>query len=126
MTPENISPSNPAGREKHKIDATGKVPGRLASEVAILLMGKHKVNYQPHLDQGDFVAIENISQLKFTGKKLEKKVYHRHTQYPGGIKTTPLSKIFKENPDKLFRKMVFQMLPKNKLRKEMIKRLTIS
>jgi len=113
-------------REKYKIDAAGKVPGRLASEVAILLMGKHKVNYQPHLDQGDIVEIINISHLKFSGKKLEKKVYYRHTQYPGGIIKTPLSKLFKENPDKLFRKMVFQMLPKNKLRSEMIKRLTIS
>jgi len=113
-------------RERHKIDAAGKIPGRLASETAILLMGKHKVNYQPHLDQGDFVEVSNISQLKFSGKKLEKNVYYRHTQYPGSLKTTPLAKLFKESPDKLFKKMVFQMLPKNKLKKEMIKRLTIS
>ena len=112
-------------REKHNFDATGQVAGRLASEIAILLMGKHKVNFQPNLDQGDFVEVTNINKLKFTGKKLEKKEYYRHSGYPGGLKTTPLSKLFKEEPEKLFRKMVYNMLPKNKLRKEMIKRLII-
>jgi len=115
-----------SNREKHRLDATGKAPGRLASEAAILLMGKNKVSYRPHLDEGDFVEVVNIPQLRFSGKKLEKEVYYRHTQYPGGLKTTALSKLFKETPDKLFKKMVWAMLPKNKLRKEMIKRLTIS
>ena len=98
----------------------------MASNAAKFLMGKHKVSYQPHLDEGDFVEVANISQLRFSGKKLDNEVYYRHTQYPGGLKTTALSKLFKETPDKLFKKMVWAMLPKNKLRKEMIKRLTIS
>lgn len=118
MNPEII-------REKHTLDAAGKVPGRLATEVAILLMGKHKVFYQPHIDAGDFVEVNNIAQLKFTGKKLIQDVRYTHSMYRGGLKILPLSKLFKEHPDKLFHKMVSKMLPKNKLRKEMIKRLTV-
>ena len=112
-------------RNRHNFDATGQVAGRLASEIAILLMGKHKVNFQPNQDQGDFVEVTNVDKLKFTGKKLENNEYHRHTGYPGGLKTTKMSKIFKETPEKLFTKILFNMLPKNKLRKEMIKRLII-
>lgn len=112
-------------REKHILDASGKVPGRFATEVAILLMGKHKVSYRPHIDAGDFVEVNNISQLKFTGKKLIQDVRYTHSMYRGGLKIAPLAKLFKETPDKLFKKMVSKMLPKNKLRKEMIKRLTI-
>jgi len=113
-------------RVKHKIDAAGKVPGRLASEIAILLMGKHKVSYQPYLDEGDFIEVANVAQLKFSGKKLENKIYYSHSQNPGGLKAQRLSKKFLENPSALFKKMVYQMLPKNKLRKDMIKRLIIS
>jgi large subunit ribosomal protein L13 len=113
-------------REKHVLDASGRPAGRLASEVAVLLMGKHKVNFQSNLDQGDFVEINNLKALLFTGKKMEKNVYQRHSGYPGGLKTTTLSKLFKEEPVKLFTKMVYNMLPKNKLRKEMIKRLSVN
>ena len=113
-------------RDKHALDASGHPAGRFASETAVLLMGKHKVNFQSNLDQGDFVEINNINQLAFTGKKLEKNVYQRHSGYPGGLKTSPLAKIFKEEPARLFTKMVYNMLPKNKLRKEMIKRLKVN
>ena len=78
------------------------------------------------IGNGSFIPVPNIDKLKFTGKKLEKKEYYRHSGYPGGLKTIPLAKIFKEEPDKLFKKMVYNMLPKNKLRKEMIKRLKIT
>lgn len=111
-------------REKHNFDATGQIPGRLASETAILLMGKHKVGWQPNLDVGDFVEVTNVAQLKFTGKKLEGGGRTKHSGFPGGLKTSPLAKLFQEDPAKLFRRMVYNMLPKNRLRKEMIKRLT--
>ncbi|PIT90725.1 MAG: 50S ribosomal protein L13 [Candidatus Komeilibacteria bacterium CG10_big_fil_rev_8_21_14_0_10_41_13] len=111
-------------REKHTLDASDRPAGRLASETAILLMGKHKVSFQSHQDMGDFVEIENVNKLKFTGKKLENKVYYKHSLYPGGIKSQTLAKFFKERPEELFRKIVMGMLPKNKLRKDMIKRLT--
>ena len=111
-------------REKHIFDAVGQVAGRLASEAAILLMGKHKVGFRPNVDGGDFVEVANVAHLKFTGKKLERGTRTKHSGFPGGLVVTPLAKLFKENPAKLFRRMVYNMLPKNKLRKEMIKRLT--
>ena len=111
-------------REKHTFDATGKIGDRLASEIAILLMGKHKTTYQQNIDGGDFVEITNISQLQFSGKKLDNKLYYRASGYPGGLKTFILRKLFNDDPAKLFTLMVYRMLPKNKLRKEMIKRLT--
>jgi len=112
-------------RETHIIDAEGKVLGRLASKIAILLRGKHKPQFKPHEDGGDFVIVKNVSKLKITGKKLEKKIYYHHTGYIGGLKETPLKKLFKENPGEVLRRAVYGMLPKNKLRKKIIKRLKI-
>lgn len=113
-------------REKHQLDASEQIAGRLASQVAILLLGKRKPSFMPNMDGGDFVEIINIRQLKFSGKKMDNKLYYRASGYPGGLKTTLLSKFFQETPDKLFKLMVYRMLPKNKLRREMIKRLSIS
>ncbi len=113
-------------RNTHKIDAQGKIAGRLASEIAVLLQGKNKASYEPHVDSGDFVEVTNISQLKFSGKKMENKVYHRTTGYPGGIRTKKLSDMMKSEPQEVLKNMVFNMLPDNKLRKERIKRLKIS
>jgi len=110
-------------RETHIIDATGKVLGRLASEIAILLMGKHKPNYDPSKDMGDVVIVKNVNKMKLTGKKLEKEIYYRHSGYIGGLKEIPIKRIFKKNPEFLLKKAVYGMLPKNKLRKRMIKRL---
>ena len=110
-------------REVHKIDATDKVLGRLASEVAVLLRGKHKVSFQPHVDQGDIVNISNVEKMKFTGKKNEQKTYYRHSGYPGGIKSETLQELLDRKPEEVLRKAVFNMLPKNKLRNEMMKRL---
>jgi large subunit ribosomal protein L13 len=112
-------------REIHTIDATGKVLGRLATQIAILLRGKHKKNFQPHLDIGDFVIVKNVDKIKFTGRKLLQKKYHRHSGYPGGIKEIPLEKLFKQNPGKVLKMAVWGMLPKNKLRRKQIKRLRI-
>jgi len=113
-------------RNTHTIDATGKIAGRLASEIAILLQGKHKVSYQSHIDGGDKVAVTNVKQMKFSGKKLAQKVYHRTTGYPGGIRTTQLKDLMANNPAEALRKVVLNMLPKNKFRPNRMKRLIIS
>jgi large subunit ribosomal protein L13 len=112
-------------RETHTIDATGKVLGRLATEIAVLLRGKHKPDFVPYKDMGDFVIVENLNKLKFTGKKFEQKKYYRHSGYLGGLKEIPLKKLFAERPTEVLRKAVYRMLPKNKLRVKMIKRLKI-
>ena len=110
-------------RQTHIIDATGKVLGRLASQIAILLMGKHKPDYDPSKDMGDFVIVRNVNKIKITGKKLEKEKYYRHSGYLGGLREIPMKKIFQEKPEFILKKAVYGMLPKNKLRKRMIKRL---
>ena len=110
-------------RKTHTIDATDKVLGRLATEIAVLLRGKHKPDFVPYRDMGDFVIVKNVSKLKITGKKMEQKKYFRHSGYLGGQKETPFKKIFKTNPAEVLRKAVFGMLPKNRLRAEQIKRL---
>jgi len=113
-------------RNTHKIDASGKIAGRLASQIAVLLQGKNKVNYQANVDSGDIVEVSNVADMKFSGKKLETKVYYRTTEYPGGIRTKQVKDMMKTEPDQVLRKMVYLMLPKNKLRPNMIKRLKIS
>ena len=110
-------------RKTHTIDATGKVLGRLAAEIAVLLRGKQKSDFVPYRDMGDFVIVKNVSKLKITGKKIEQKKYFHHSGFLGGVKEVPLKKIFKTNPAEVLRKAVFGMLPKNKLRAEQIKRL---
>jgi large subunit ribosomal protein L13 len=110
-------------RKTHTIDATGKVLGRLASEIAILLQGKHKPDFVPYKDMGDFVIVKNVEKMKITGEKMEKKKYFSHSGYLGGGKEIPLKQVFKENPSKVLKRAVFGMLPKNRLRKRKIKRL---
>jgi len=112
-------------RKTHELDATNQSVGRLASQIALLLRGKHKVNFAPQIDNGDFVTVSNIDKLKFTGKKKEQKIFYRHSHYPGGIKRIPIKKWLKENPGRILRNAVYKMLPKTKLRQAMIKRLTI-
>lgn len=112
-------------RKTHTIDATGKVLGRLATEIAVLLRGKQKSDFVPYRDMGDFVIVKNVSKLKITGKKMEQKKYFHHSGFLGGVKEIPLKKIFKTNPAEVLRKAVFGMLPKNKLRAEQIKKLKI-
>lgn len=112
-------------RTMHEIDATGRAVGRIATEVAMILRGKNKPTFAPHIDAGDFVTVVNAGQVKFTGRKLAQKDYYHHTHYPGGLKRTPMKKVFDEDPGEVLRRAVFGMLPKNKLRNEMMKRLTI-
>jgi len=111
-------------RENHIIDATDKVLGRLASQVAVLLRGKHKPGFAAHKDMGDFVTVKNIDNVQLTGKKFTDKVYYRHTLYLGGLKkTTAKELVLKKGTSELLRKAVMGMLPKNKLRSLQIKRL---
>ena len=107
----------------HKIDAEGKVLGRLAAKISVLLRGKNKPDFAPHKEGGDFVIVKNVGKIKFTGKKFEKKKYYRHSGYPGGLKEAPLKKVFQIRPQEVLREAVLGMLPKNKLRARMIKRL---
>lgn len=112
-------------RKTHLIDATNKVFGRLVSEVAILLRGKHKPNFVPYKDLGDFVILKNVDKIRLTGKKIDQKIYYRHSGYLGGLKEIPFKRLFKKNPGQVFKKAVWGMLPKNKLRSKQIKRLKI-
>ncbi|MFC1663831.1 50S ribosomal protein L13 [Patescibacteria group bacterium] len=112
-------------RKTHTIDATGKVLGRLATEIATLLRGKHKTDFVPYKDMGDFIIVKNIKEIKITGKKMEKKKYYHHSGFLGGLKEIPFKKIFVRDPGEVLRRAVFGMLPKNKLRAEQIKRLKI-
>jgi len=110
-------------RKIHTIDATNKVLGRLAVEIALLLRGKEKPDFAPYKDIGDTVIVKNVDKLKFTGRKTKQKKYYRHSGYLGGLKEITLEKLFEKNPEEVLEKAVFGMLPKNKLREKMIKRL---
>ena len=107
------------------IDATGKTLGRLASKVAHILMGKHKVNYVPHLDVGDYIVVINADKIVLTGKKLSKKIYYKHSGYPGGLKEKVYKELMEEKPEFVFKKAVKGMLPKNKLSRKMFKKLKV-
>ena len=113
----------PLKRENIKIDATDKVLGRLAAEIAVILKGKNKPGFLPHKDIGDSVTVSNVDKIKVTGRKIEQKKYHHHTGYLGGLKTKTLKTLIVENPAEVLKKAVFGMLPKNKLRAKRIKRL---
>ena len=112
-------------REKYTIDASGESVGRLATNIANLLRGKNKPEYTPHLDQGGIVEINNVEKLKFTGKKKEQKKYYNYSGYPGGMRERNLEEVFTKNPAEVLKKAVRNMLPDNKLRKQMLKRLII-
>jgi large subunit ribosomal protein L13 len=112
-------------RKLHKLDASGQAVGRLASQVAMLLRGKNKASFEPHLDRGDIVEVSNINLLKFTGKKFEQKTYIRHSGYPGGLKETLMKKVFQKDPGEVLRKAVREMLPPIKFRTDMLRRLII-
>lgn len=121
----NVVSSKSIQRNWHLIDANGKILGRLATDVALKLRGKNKVNFVPYLDQGDFVVVTNASLVKVTGKKAQQKRYVRHSGYPGGLRVeTFLQKIAKK-PEDIIRHAIVGMLPKNKLGDKMIKKLYV-
>ena len=112
-------------RKIQKFDAEGLTVGRLATRIATVLRGKHKVSYQPHIDNGDIVEVVNADKLKFSGKKLGQRVYYSFSGYPGGLKTKKMSEINKNNPGDIIFRAVREMLPNNRLRNGMLKRLNI-
>jgi len=113
-------------RKHHKIDADGKIAGRLATEVARILIGKHKASFTPNIDGGDFVEISNPSKMVYSNKKAGREVRYSHSGYQGGLKTTSLKTLFEKDSFKLFKRMVSRMLPKNSHRTPRLKRLTVA
>lgn len=109
----------------HRLDAAGQPLGRLATKIADLLRGKGKVSFVHHLDSGDGVIIEHASQVVLTGNKLTQKVYQRHTGYLGHLKTVHAADLMQHKPEEVIRRAVLGMLPRNRLRKAWMKRLTI-
>ena len=107
------------------IDAADQTLGRLASDVAILLMGKHKPTYSSHLDMGDFVIVINASRVRVTGKKLDDKIYYRHTGYMGGLKETTLRERMERQPERVIEAAVKGMLPRNKLSRHVLRHLKV-
>ncbi|MFQ5854522.1 MAG: 50S ribosomal protein L13 [Anaerolineae bacterium] len=112
-------------REWWVVDAEGKTLGRLASEVAKILRGKHKAYYTPNLDCGDFVIVLNADKVRVTGNKLDEKVYYRHSGYPGGLRSLTLREQLQKHPTRAVRLAVWGMLPHNRLGRRMIKKLKI-
>lgn len=114
-------------RQTHVLDATDKVLGRFASEIAMILRGKHKPSFTPHIDGGDTVVVKNAALLVVSGKnKKDQKKYYRHSGHAGALKTETLGEVWeRRGPEEVLRRAVSKMLPKNKLRAKMIKRLTI-
>ena len=112
-------------REWHVIDATDKVLGRMASRIAMILQGKTKPIYTPHVDTGDFVVVTNAKKIKLTGNKMKEKVYYTHSGYPGGFKEIPIKKWMEKHPDRIVTMAVKRMLPKTKLGSAMLKKLKV-
>ena len=112
-------------RQWHVIDATDVVLGRLATQAATLLRGKHKPIYAPHVDTGDFVIIVNADKIALTGNKREQKMAYRHSGYPGGLRETPYSELLDKHPEKAVEKAVKGMLPHNTLGRAMLRKLKV-
>jgi len=114
-----------AQRQWYVVDADGKVLGRMASEIAKILRGKNKPIFTPNADAGDFVIVINARGIKLTGNKLKKKIYYRHTDYPGGIRERTAEKMLEEKPEALVLAAVMGMLPKNRLSKRLVTKLKV-
>jgi large subunit ribosomal protein L13 len=112
-------------REWHVIDASGKTLGRLATEVARLLRGKHKPIYTPHLDTGDYVIVINAERIRVTGKKAKQKFYYHHSGYPGGLRSTSLAQMLSTHPTRVIEHAVRGMLPKGPLGRAMFRKLKV-
>ncbi len=118
-TPKDID------RQWFVVDAQDQVLGRLASQIAHRLRGKHKPEFAPHMDNGDFIIVVNCEKIKVTGTKMDKKVYHRHSGWVGGLKTTNLSDMLASKPERVLMAAVRGMLPKNRLSRELLKKLKV-
>jgi large subunit ribosomal protein L13 len=107
------------------VDADGRVLGRLATQLATVLMGKHRPEYTPHVAMGDFVVVVNAEKVKLTGRKAQTKEYDRYSYYPGGRKVVPIGTMMQRHPERVIQLAVRRMLPKNKLGRQMLKRLKV-
>jgi len=112
-------------RKIHRIDASEKIVGRLASDISIILRGKNKPEFERHIDCGDIVEVFNVKDIVFSGKKLEQKEYFRYSGYQGGLKRISMKKLFLDKPDEVLKRAVRDMLPPVKFRNNMLKRLII-
>lgn len=112
-------------RKWYVVDLEGQVVGRAASRIASILRGKHKPQFTPHVDTGDFVIAINADKVVFTGRKLTEKVYYRHSGYPGGIKSVQAGKLLEEKPERVIREAVRRMLPKSKLGRQLLKKFKV-
>ena len=117
--------ANNIERKWYVVDAEGKTLGRLASEVASILRGKHKPTYTPHVDTGDHVILINASKIELTGKKLTDKIYYRHSMHPGGLKTRTANEMRTKYPEQMLELAIKGMLPKNSLGRQMFKKLHV-
>lgn len=113
-------------RKTYTVDASGKILGRLASDIAMHLMGKTDPAFQSNIDAGEFVVVTNAAGIKVTGKKMEQKEYHHHTAHPGGLRTKTLAQVWEKDPTDVLRRAVSRMLPKTKHRTARLLRLTIT
>ena len=114
-----------AQHDWYVVDAEGKTLGRFASEIARRLRGKHKAEYTPHVDTGDYIVVVNAEKVRVTGKKEQDKIYYRHSGYPGGIKAASLGKIRAEHPERLLTTAVKGMMPRNPLGRAMLRKLKV-
>lgn len=112
-------------RKWYVIDAKDQVLGRLAAEIARRLRGKHKPIYTPHIDTGDYIIVVNADKIRLTGNKLDKKIYYRHTGYPGGLKSITANKLLQHKPERVLEHAVKGMLPKNRLGRRMYKKMKV-
>lgn len=123
MKPQKIHQAKNITRAWREVDASQQTLGRVASQIALLLRGKHKRDFTPHLDMGDFVVAVNVDKLKLTGRKIAQKKYYRHSGFLGGLKVTQLKDVFPTKPEWVLKQAVTQMLDDVKFRKTMISRL---
>ncbi|PIE33464.1 50S ribosomal protein L13 [candidate division KSB3 bacterium] len=112
-------------RKWYVIDAQGQVLGRLAVEIARRLRGKHKPNFSPHVDTGDYIIVVNADKVRLTGRKMDDKMYHRHTGYPGGLRSMTARQLLNRKPERMIELAVKGMLPKNRLGRRMYQKLKV-
>ena len=112
-------------RDWYVVDATNKTLGRLSTEIALRLRGKHKPEYTPHVDTGDYIVVVNAEKVRVTGNKLKDKMYHHHTGYIGNLKSIPLEKMLDEHPERVIEKAVKGMLPRGPLGRQMYSKLRV-
>ncbi len=116
---------NEIEKKWYVVDATDKVLGRLATQIALRLRGKHRPDFTPHLDTGDFIIVINAEKVRLTGNKLDQKMYHKHSGYLGGLKSMTARQMLEKKPEEVIRLAVRRMLPKNKLARHQLKKLKV-